>query len=170
MEKHYVYFIGAVNPNTESLEAIKIGISEDPVKRLQSMTTDNHLPLVLMSTIECTTENTALAVEKRYHDKYKESRIKGEWFSITPNLIKDICQSDQYKRRRPRDISAPEQEILNILDQHGNEMSLSELGRKIRTIPSEERNNILNTLKSKDYISIKEVNTKGRLKKIIKLR
>lgn len=97
MDKHYVYFIGAINPKTETLDAIKIGMSKDPARRLASMSTDNPFACVLMSAIECETELAALQLEQSYHLQFSHTKLTGEWFSITPELLIEIYQVKGHK-------------------------------------------------------------------------
>ena len=167
MEKHYIYFIGAVNPKTESLEAIKIGISNDPVRRIQSIITNNHCNLVLMSVIECQTEKLALEQEKKYHNIFHSTHIKGEWYSISVDLLAEIYGSKDFKRIYHRDLNEIEHRVLEIIKQYKEPFSLSDLRQKTRFITIKDQAEVLNTLEAKRYISVSMEKTKGRDKTII---
>ena len=93
MDKHYVYFVGCINPKTATLDAIKIGMSKNPIQRLQGMTTDNPFTCVMLSAIECETDTAALQLEQTYHLRFSDAKLTGEWFSITPELLTEIYQA-----------------------------------------------------------------------------
>lgn len=65
-----IYFIRAVYSG-----AIKIGLSNDPRRRLEAMQTGSPEPLELLGMLP------GDAAEERWlHDRFKEYRIHGEWF------------------------------------------------------------------------------------------
>lgn len=76
----YVYVIAAN-------DAIKIGVSNDPNKRLASLQTAHFVPLTLLFTIRCKSEEIAYSVEAMLHEHYKAHRLKGEWFSLDPEVV-----------------------------------------------------------------------------------
>ena len=90
MEKSYVYFIGSIDVRTETLNAVKIGKSDNPVCRLGNMGTDNKDALVLMNTIEYPNPQEALTRERQLHKQFEPSRLRGEWYSVTPELLQVV--------------------------------------------------------------------------------
>lgn len=127
----FVYFIGSVNPNSNSLEAIKIGKSIDRRKRMLELQTSNANDLVLINVIECKTEVDALELEKGYHEKYRTSRMNGEWFGVSANLLSDIYVFDIEVANISEDLKLIDArktelrgEILSILEEAG-EIGLS---------------------------------------------
>lgn len=56
-------------------EAIKIGVSANPQKRLASLQTSYHKPLTMLAVIDGGRD-----VESRLHAKFDEFRLSGEWF------------------------------------------------------------------------------------------
>lgn len=65
-----IYFIKAVNSG-----AIKIGVSNDPRRRLDTMQTGSAEPLELLGVLPGQFEE-----ERRLHEMLKRHRIHGEWF------------------------------------------------------------------------------------------
>lgn len=76
--KSYIYFVRSGN-------AVKIGISCKPSKRVKSMATGNHGELKLLATIPGNRSR-----EKALHRKFKAHRIKGEWFNLDPAILRYI--------------------------------------------------------------------------------
>ena len=72
----YVYFVqdGADGP-------IKIGYAVDVTKRIASLQTGHHRALRVLLTIP-----GGPKVERKMHNKFWRSRIRGEWFRPTPML------------------------------------------------------------------------------------
>lgn len=73
----YVYFI-----LTKKLKAVKIGVSADPLRRLEALQIGNPSKLKLLLTIN---QNIYLN-EKRLHEKFEKWHIRGEWFKYTKEL------------------------------------------------------------------------------------
>ncbi len=70
----YVYFI-------HSGDAIKIGKSINPEKRLASLQTSHHRPLRLLATMK-----GGVAEESGLHARFGQIRLSGEWFEDAPEL------------------------------------------------------------------------------------
>lgn len=88
----YVYFIQAGNDRGP----IKIGSSDNPDERLRTLQTAHYELLVLVGTMVCyTTED-----EQRIHRRLASSRLRGEWFSPTPSVLKMMMQCSDYTPRR----------------------------------------------------------------------
>lgn len=64
---------------------VKIGVSGDIKSRLNQLQTANPLPLKLLLSVEY-----GQGLEIHYHNKFKHSRVKGEWFRLTPDIIEEI--------------------------------------------------------------------------------
>jgi Meiotically up-regulated gene 113 len=64
---------------SQKLEAVKIGKSRQPVKRVEALATSNPDRLVLLGAVEgdC---------EREFHDRFAEYRINREWFGLGPRL------------------------------------------------------------------------------------
>lgn len=85
MEKEkFIYFIS-------SDELTKIGISEDPQKRIKTLQVGNPIKLELMATIGKANRN----LESQIHEYFNDERINGEWFRI--GLIELIQFLDEFK-------------------------------------------------------------------------
>jgi hypothetical protein len=75
-----IYFIRAVNSGT-----IKIGVSNDPRRRLESMQTGSPEPLELLGVLPGGVDE-----ERRLHRRFSAFRIHGEWFRGDETLAKAI--------------------------------------------------------------------------------
>ena len=78
-----LYFI-----QNSTTNAIKIGISANPIKRLQQLQTANGSELQLLHTIDCSdTPHGDRGCENRLHGILKLNRVRGEWFKLHPEAI-----------------------------------------------------------------------------------
>ena len=74
----YVYFI-----KSPRLRAVKIGIANDPRKRLSYLQVGSADRLELVGTW---LSNNAAKLEGVLHRHFSSDRIGGEWFTLTPAL------------------------------------------------------------------------------------
>lgn len=74
----YIYFIS-------DGEMVKIGRAINVVSRLSSMQTSSTKPLTVLATFLAHN-----SIEKRIHLKFKNMRVRGEWFRLTPTLQRFI--------------------------------------------------------------------------------
>ena len=77
----FVYLIGSKNAKTGVLDAVKIGIANDPRKRLKNLQTASHAKLILLSRDRCFDVKEARSYEQFIHLVFKDFRIRGEWFT-----------------------------------------------------------------------------------------
>ena len=70
----YVYLI------QKGYGSIKIGVSDNPEGRLGELQTGNHGQLFLIAKFPLASRAEAFLMEKELHEKFKEYRLKGEWF------------------------------------------------------------------------------------------
>lgn len=87
MMSSYVYLI------TNS-KAVKIGIANDPEKRLSGLQTSHYEPLRICCTFRCADRASAAQLESLLHKRYASDRLRGEWFSLNPNAIVDDVLSE----------------------------------------------------------------------------
>lgn len=81
IEHVYVYFISAGG------SPIKIGVSDNPSRRLLDLQTAHYQKLYLLYTLKCGNRQQALEVESAFHRWYDELRIRNEWFKLTPAQV-----------------------------------------------------------------------------------
>lgn len=67
--------------------AIKIGISGDVKKRLESLQTGNHLPIRLLASFE---HAHAARIESELHALFADCRLEGEWFRCDDRIFEAI--------------------------------------------------------------------------------
>lgn len=75
----FVYLI-----QNEKNHLIKIGVSKNPYRRMKQLQTGNDSILRLVGIIKV---EDAFRVESILHTRYANSRVSGEWFSISDNEI-----------------------------------------------------------------------------------
>lgn len=78
----YVYLISDINNYT-----YKIGISNNPEKRIKALQTGNERVLKIVHKILCTYYND---VETALHNKFQFLKVNGEWFELSDNDIKNF--------------------------------------------------------------------------------
>ena len=86
MTHSYIYVIGGLEP------PFKVGISENPQKRLKSLQTGHPYPLQIHSLTETCVTKTKL-LETVIHRNLKHLRTNGEWFDVP---VKDLILEVQY--------------------------------------------------------------------------
>lgn len=79
----YVYGIGGIG-------YVKIGIASRPQQRLGELQTGNHLPLAILFTIPSKDRKTALSIEQMMHRYFSRQWIRGEWFALNDEQIRQI--------------------------------------------------------------------------------
>jgi len=67
----------------------KIGVSHNPIARLQQLSTSNPHPLKLVLCFPFSRRVHPYAVEKTLHNKFASSHVRREWFSLSAtDLVK----------------------------------------------------------------------------------
>ena len=79
----YVYIIRSIDTNQ-----VKIGISTNPQKRISNIV--DYVGKVRVLTVS--KSNVFKSLEKELHLRFKENRIRGEWFCLTDSDILDVCK------------------------------------------------------------------------------
>lgn len=74
----YIYI---VTPNGDEFPC-KVGISDNPEKRLASLQCGASSKLALREVYWLDTRAKALAMEREFHESYVEWRMNSEWFGI----------------------------------------------------------------------------------------
>lgn len=72
-----VYFICCQSPDKQ----IKIGVSRNPLARLENLSTANPYQLTLLYEARFKCEADAYKAEEMLHNKFKANNVKGEWFA-----------------------------------------------------------------------------------------
>ena len=78
----YVYFI-----QNKKADLIKIGRSWKPALRLQQLQRVNPNSLALEATIEVSGSYNSASLEKHLHNYFAETRVEGEWFLPSDDLL-----------------------------------------------------------------------------------
>lgn len=60
----------------------KVGISDNPDKRVASLSTGSPVPLRVAEVFSFSSRDAAAAMEQRFHASYAAWRLNGEWFDI----------------------------------------------------------------------------------------
>jgi hypothetical protein len=99
-----IYFITA-----RELGRVKIGYSAEPRGRFVKMRTDSPVPLVL----ERVTEGE-FANERALHARFSESRLDGEWFTLSPEIEDHMAALPQASS--PESYGRPKGQIAALMD------------------------------------------------------
>lgn len=78
----YVYFI-----TTSNSQRVKVGISNDPFKRLRALQTSNSEDLRIALLISCGRDFGKAGVEKAVHHSLGRSKVRGEWFDAASPAV-----------------------------------------------------------------------------------
>tara|TARA_R110002074_G_scaffold21132_1_gene65928 strand:+ start:317 stop:751 length:435 start_codon:yes stop_codon:yes gene_type:complete len=89
----YVYLIDA----EENPGVAKVGISRKPEKRLLSLQTGSPYLLNIRYTYGPFIKSSARELEDRIHKMLRNSRMSGEWFSISASEIDTVITSEIQK-------------------------------------------------------------------------
>ncbi len=74
-------------------QAVKIGVSRSPTKRLKALQTSNAHELELAAVMR-----GSYGLEQRLHAHYAPWRLAGEWFELSPELIEAINHARESER------------------------------------------------------------------------
>jgi len=87
----YVYLI-----NKEYTDEYKIGVSNDPEKRLKAIQTGNSEKVIIFKKFK---SQYPTKVEGRLHRFFNSERRKGEWFVLTDEQIKSFLSlCEEYEK------------------------------------------------------------------------
>lgn len=144
-----VYFVTCRFAN-----AVKIGFSVEPRKRVREIQWGCPMPVTLEAVIPGTMED-----ERAFHGRFADDNLTGEWFTITP-IIEAIIAANPAppppakvkfdRRNRPpkhdtlicrvrNQLRLSQQEMAQLLGISMTKLGLYErgLGRRFRTLPPE---------------------------------
>ncbi len=95
----YVYIIQS---GFKEKAPVKVGMSDDPNKRIKQLQTGNPLELRLLLSIKCTSRDHAYNLERTLHTLLSSNNIMNEWFSICKSnlykAINDIANNPDFKQ------------------------------------------------------------------------
>ncbi|MDF0490028.1 GIY-YIG nuclease family protein [Sphingomonas sp. H39-1-10] len=77
----HIYFIGGDEG------PIKIGYSGKLFQRLRALKNSSPVPVRLLAATP-----GSRAAERRYHERFAEYRLHGEWFDRVPDILKEIAR------------------------------------------------------------------------------
>jgi hypothetical protein len=79
----FIYLVQAIAPQTY----YKIGLSIDPVKRIETMGVKLPFPITPLHFIST---NDTYRAEKQLHDRFASKRLSGEWFALSNMDVQEI--------------------------------------------------------------------------------
>lgn len=84
----YVYLIQSGN---KPKSPVKVGMSNNPEKRIKQLQTGNPVLLRLVLSIKCESRSHAFRLEKTMHELLKGNNIINEWYSVVrSNIYKSL--------------------------------------------------------------------------------
>ena len=78
-DPYFVYVIGAMTPDESHYEAVKIGSSAAPARRVATLQTGNHRKLEFLHLYRFRFKDAAQYFERRLLNDCREYRVRGEW-------------------------------------------------------------------------------------------
>lgn len=93
----FLYCIGLADD-----ASVKIGIANDPKKRLAQLQTAHPHKLVIHWSIPFCSREMAVSAERYAHDKLSDSRVGGEWFFVSPQAAKEVADGFAPKKDAPK--------------------------------------------------------------------
>jgi len=94
----FAYFINSLDFEGEWNCKLKVGVSTDPFRRLDALSTGNPHPLLLRHFI---LSYDAPKLERLIHNDLDEFRGRGEWFDDERHVANRMFGSDAYKGMNP---------------------------------------------------------------------
>jgi len=67
----------------DAIKEFKIGESINPIERCKTLQTGNKRRLIIYKTVFCGTKPAAQTLESTIHERFKERRLHGEWYTIS---------------------------------------------------------------------------------------
>lgn len=86
---HYCYLCKMKVYIIQCLDYFKVGISKDISKRMIALQTSNPVKLKLIAYLD---SKESASIEKEIHKDYSNYNSSGEWFKLTPVIIRQIIK------------------------------------------------------------------------------
>lgn len=90
MKECYVYMIRSGYGNNKPL---KIGMADNPKKRIKELQTGNPYPLNLVLTIRCNSRKHARLVESTLHGQLSGVNVLGEWYKVRHDKLYKVLSA-----------------------------------------------------------------------------
>jgi len=130
----YVYIIQS---GTKMKSPIKIGMSDDPEKRIKQLQTGNPQVLRIIISIKCNSREHAFELEKTLHRMLERNNILNEWFSVrkksvfetinrmanNPELAQVISHVDLFAKKAEKEIQT--EKVVVIAEKKSIELVLN---------------------------------------------
>ena len=106
----FVYLIRG--PKNGSEQLYKIGQTSNMQARMRNLQTGSPTKLEIVKFIQT---DDALMIERKLHNAFKETRIRGEWFALNKGQVRAAKKLMHKNRKRHRGRMLPFILILSIL-------------------------------------------------------
>lgn len=83
-DDHYLYIIAKKCDDVGLIGPVKVGISNNPKKRLATIQTACPFPVDLVYVFACPNREIALQMERMFHQTRRDKCLYGEWFDYSP--------------------------------------------------------------------------------------
>jgi hypothetical protein len=113
----YVYVISA------GPEKVKVGKANNPQQRMRDLQTGHYETLSLFHSVDCAIDEV-MAAEHMAHALLREKRLRGEWFSVTPNEAREAVEKALDAVRRG--IEPPEVVKVQVIKKQWRRPALEE--------------------------------------------
>lgn len=93
----YLYILRAKENRNGKKSIIKIGMSNNPKKRIANLQTACPYELEIITAIKCLDREHCLNVERVAHKLYRKNRMRGEWFLVDAKQINGFAKKLEEK-------------------------------------------------------------------------
>jgi hypothetical protein len=83
-EDHFLYVIAKKSDDAGMVGPVKVGISNNPKKRLATIQTACPFPVDLAYVFSCPNREIARQMERMFHETRRDKCLYGEWFDYSP--------------------------------------------------------------------------------------
>jgi hypothetical protein len=94
----FIYLIATKTKTGKAGRPVKIGIAENPEKRLRSISTASSKALGLYEKWWCPSRYIARTMEREIHVLMDRDRLHGEWFNLGPGFAWQLIEGSIIKK------------------------------------------------------------------------
>jgi len=148
VNKCYVYLISCGDNN---VRPTKVGVSDDPYKRIKELQTGNPRQLKIEFIIECSDREHAFHLEKTIHEVLFKRHLRGEWFSMSGHKALKVLTrlSNDPSYRNVKNIEKTERAKRKDERIKKNKASLVKSYQKKFNLVSKENTNLIKKLRKR---------------------
>lgn len=118
----------------DETQTAKIGVSDNPEKRLRSLQTGHPYTL----RIECVMDGDE-SRERIFHENFRDTRLRGEWFLYTPEMSETFQMFKELSSMSPERRDLLSRFIGIIIRAEGNEEVMLQIEKILDELEEQQR-------------------------------